>query len=151
MGRTFTIRTQIARPVAEVFDAIVSRDRLVGYFAGGSSGDLEEGSEITWTWHDTDDCPTAECPVLVKKIVNNELIQLVIDSEKWLKTTDEAYDVIVTMELEALDEDNTMLSISEQGWKDNEEGIKGSYDNCEGWTHMALCLKAYLQHGIDLR
>jgi hypothetical protein len=44
-----------------------------------------------------------------------------------------------------------MLSISEQGWKTDAPGIKGSLDNCGGWTHMAMCLKAYIEHGIDLR
>ena len=44
-----------------------------------------------------------------------------------------------------------MLSISESGWKTDREGLKGSHDNCSGWTHMAMCLKAYLEHGLDLR
>lgn len=151
MARTFRVRTRIVRPVADVFDAVVRRDQLTRYFARGSSGDLEEGREITWTWGESADCPTAECPVVVRKIEENRRIELVIDSRKWLKTTDEAYDVVVTMEFEALDDGATMLSISEDGWKEDEEGIAGSYDNCEGWTHMAACLKAYLQHGIDLR
>ncbi len=46
---------------------------------------------------------------------------------------------------------STMLSISEQGWLTDEAGLKGSHDNCSGWTHMALCLKAFVEHGIDLR
>ena len=55
------------------------------------------------------------------------------------------------MEFEALDDNSTMLSISESGWKTNAEGLKGSHDNCGGWQHMAMCMKAYLEYGIDLR
>ena len=44
-----------------------------------------------------------------------------------------------------------MLSISESGWKTDEEGLKGSHDNCGGWQQMAMCLKAYLEYDIDLR
>jgi len=50
-----------------------------------------------------------------------------------------------------LEDGATMLSISEEGWKTDAEGLKGSHDNCGGWTHMVMCLKAYIEHGIDLR
>jgi uncharacterized protein YndB with AHSA1/START domain len=78
------------------------------------------------------------------------LIELALDSKEWEKTQSEAYEVLVIFEFEEL-EDGTMLSISEQGWKTDAPGIKGSLDNCGGWTHMAMCLKAYIEHGIDLR
>ena len=63
----------------------------------------------------------------------------------------ESYPVKVIFEFEALDDGNTMLSISEEGWKTDADGLKGSHDNCGGWTHMAMCLKAWIEHGIDLR
>ena len=88
--------------------------------------------------------------VVVRKVVTNELIELAIDSKEWDKTKDDAYEVLVIFEFEELD-DGTMLSISEQGWKTDADGLKGSHDNCEGWTHMTMCLKAYLEHDIDLR
>ena len=44
-----------------------------------------------------------------------------------------------------------MVRISESGWRETPAGLKASYDNCGGWMHMALCLKAYLEHGINLR
>ncbi len=74
-----------------------------------------------------------------------------MDSNEWHKTTGRSYDVVVTLEFEALDNGGTRLSISEAGWMTDAEGLKGSHDNCSGWTHMAMCLKAYLEHGIDLR
>ena len=88
--------------------------------------------------------------VAVSKTKPAALIELAIDSREWDKTKDEAYEVLVIFEFEEL-EDGTMLSISEQGWKTDADGLKASHDNCGGWTHMAMCLKAYIEHGIDLR
>lgn len=145
MSRNYTVRTKIKRPVADVFEAIVSSDKMKKYFLDGASSDLVEGREITWRWDHY-----GENPVTVRKIVQNELIELAIDSREWDKTKNEAYEVRVIFEFEEL-EDGTMLSISEAGWKTDADGLKGSHDNCGGWTHMAMCLKAYLEHGIDLR
>ena len=143
MTKSYTVNTQIARPVADVYDAVVSSDRLNRYFTNQSSGDLKEGDRVTWHWGDH--------PVTVRKVEPNRRIELVLDSNEWHKTTGRSYDVVVTLEFEALDNGGTRLSISEEGWMTDAEGLKGSHDNCSGWTHMAMCLKAYLEHGIDLR
>ena len=145
MSRNYTVQTKIKRPVADVFDAVVSSERMKNYFVDGASSDLIEGKEVTWRWDHY-----GENPVVVRKVVKNELVELAIDSREWDKTKDEAYEVLVIFEFEEL-EDGTMLSISEQGWKTDADGLKGSHDNCGGWTHMAMCLKAYIEHGIDLR
>lgn len=146
MSRTFRIRTQINKPVADVFAAVVSSDSLINYFADRTSGDLQEGKVIVWNWEDYGDHP-----VTVTKVKENELIEFVLSSLDWQKSDEDAYDVTVTMEFEAIEDNRTMLSISESGWKESADGIKGSYDNCEGWTNMVMCLKAYLEYGIDLR
>ena len=145
MARNYRVQTKIKRPVAEVFDAVVSSEKMKHYFIDGASSDLIEGETVIWHWNHY-----GENPVVVRKVVANELIELAIDSKEWEKTKDEAYEVLVIFEFEQL-EDGTMLSISEQGWKTDADGLKGSHDNCEGWTHMTMCLKAYLEHDIDLR
>jgi len=145
MSRNYTVRTRIARPVADVFDAIVSSDRMKRYFVNDASSDLVEGKTVAWRWDHY-----GENPVEVKRVVPNELIELALNSKEWDKTKSEAYEVLVIFEFEQL-EDGTMLSISEQGWKTDTDGLKGSHDNCSGWTHMAMCLKAYIEHDIDLR
>jgi uncharacterized protein YndB with AHSA1/START domain len=146
MTRNYTVRTKIRRPVAEVFDAVVSSDKLRAYFTDSASGDLKEGEEIIWHWNEY-----GEFPVVVDTVVANKLIELTLDSKKWQKTRNEAYDVRVILEFEALDDGTTMLSISESGWKTDAAGLKGSHENCGGWTHMAMCLKGWIEHGIDLR
>ena len=145
MSRNYTVQTKILRPVADVFDAVVKTERMKKYFIDGATSDLVEGKEVTWRWDHY-----GENPVTVRKVIANKLIELAIDSKEWDKTIDEAYEVLVIFEFEELEE-GTMLSISEQGWKTDADGLKGSHDNCGGWTHMAMCLKAYLEYGIDLR
>ena len=144
--RNYTVQTKIQRPVGEVFDAIVNNITICKYFTDKTSGSLQEGQRIIWTWDSWGDFP-----VIVKRITDNKLIHLEIDSREWKKTEDSAYKVDVLLELELLDHDSTMLSISERGWKTDESGLKGSHDNCSGWTHMAMCLKAFVEHGIDMR
>jgi len=146
MPANYTVRTKINKPVVEVFDAIVSSATIIKYFTNGSSGDLIEGEEVIWHWDDY-----GSNPVLVKTVRPNALIELTLNSKNWQKTKDDAYEVLVSIEFESLDDESTMLSISESGWRTDAEGLKGSHDNCGGWQHMAMCLKAFLEYGIDLR
>lgn len=144
--RNYTVQTQIARPDSEVYQAIVDEQQLSQYFVEKSSGPLREGSRIVWNWGKWGDYP-----VTVKTMIPNQRIEFELNSTEWKKTTENGYGVLVIVELETLSENSTMLSISESGWLHDEPGYKASHDNCGGWTHMQLCLKAYLEYGIDLR
>lgn len=144
--RNYTVRTRINKPVAEVFNAVVDSKTIIKYFVNRTSSDMISGEKITWVWDEYGDGE-----VIVKRVVENELIELGLDSRNWQKTADEAYEVTVAFEFESLDEKTTMVSISESGWRHDEAGYQGSHDNCGGWQDMLLCLKAYLEYGIDLR
>ena len=146
MHRNYTVSTKVNRPVNEVFDAIVSNDQLSKYFTGSSSGDIAVGERIVWHWD-----AWGDFPVVVTAVDANRRIELTLNSRDWQKTSEDAYDVRVIFEFEESDEGETLLSISEEGWRTDDEGLKGSHDNCGGWMHMTLCLKGYLEHGIDLR
>ena len=147
MARNYSVQTKIQRPIEDVFNAIIKRDELCQYFTDRTSGDLEEGKEIHWHWKHYD----PELPVFVNSILPHSRIELTLDSKEWKKTIDDSYPVRVIFELEELEDGNTMLIISEEGWLTDAEGLKASHDNCGGWTHMAMCLKGWLEHGIDLR
>ncbi len=111
MARNYTVNTRITRPVDDVFDAVVSSERLCRYFSDKSSGNLTEGKRVIWHFGEWGDYP-----VIVTKVVPNELIQLSLDAKDW-KKTDDSYDVAVIFEFETLENGDTMLSISEEGWK----------------------------------
>ena len=66
-----------------------------------------------------------------------------VPGEKW--RTD------VTIRFSAVDGDRTKVEIEEGGWDDSEAGRKASYGNCMGWSQMLCALKAWVEHGINLR
>lgn len=52
----------------------------------------------------------------------------------------------------ALVEDGrTQLTIEESEFKQNGSGLEASYNNCEGWIGMMCAMKAFLEHGINVR
>ena len=65
MARNYTVSTRISKPVADVFDAVVSSDKLANYFASGSS-DLIEGETVIWHWEGY-----GEATVVVEKAVDS--------------------------------------------------------------------------------
>jgi len=146
MARNFTVSTRVARPIDEVFRAVTSRETLCRYFCEQASSDLLPGAKVSWTWEQW-----GSYPVVVDKVIPNERIEVVLDSKTWKKTTAVAYDVRVIMEFSSLEDGGTLVTISEEGWRTDAEGLKGSHDNCGGWQHMLVCLKGYMEHGIDLR
>ncbi|SFZ83183.1 Uncharacterized conserved protein YndB, AHSA1/START domain [Devosia enhydra] len=144
----FTVSGRIARPVREVFEAVVDPAKLSGYFTtGGAKGRLETGATVTWDFHDF---PGA-FPVTVVEVVPERRIVL-----RWEAAPDDdpggLYDTTVTMEFEPLDGDTrTRVSITEEGFRPSAAGFKSAFGNCEAWTGMLCGMKVYVEHGITLR
>jgi uncharacterized protein YndB with AHSA1/START domain len=145
MDLKFKVSGRISRPVHEVFEAVADPAKLSGYFTtGGAKGRLETGKTVTWDFHDF---PGA-FPVHVVEMVPDRRIVL-----RWDGENAEAPDGLttVTMTFEEVDGDRTLVTISEEGWRQNEAGLKDSYGNCQGWMQMLCAMKAYVEHGINLR
>lgn len=142
MELKFTVQTKVQKPVAEVFDAIYNPSKLSKYFTtAGSTGPLDEGTTVMWSWHDY----PGSYAVHVKKTVPNELIAF-----EW-EAGGGGYNTLTEITFESLGESETLVKITESGWKEDEKGLKDSYGNCFGWTEMTCCLKAWLEYGINLR
>jgi uncharacterized protein YndB with AHSA1/START domain len=142
MELQFQVYGKIARPVAEVFDAVYNPTKLSGYFTtGGASAPLVEGSTVTW---DFADFPGA-FPVQVRKVERDRLIEL-----EW-KAGDGDYTTRTRLEFEPLEGGATLVRISEGKWKENQRGLDASYGNCMGWTQMLCAMKLYVERGINLR
>jgi uncharacterized protein YndB with AHSA1/START domain len=142
MSLGFRVSGRIAKPVGEVFDAVVNPAKLSGYFTTikGASAPLVTGTTVIW-WGDI--------PVEVDRIVKDRQIVL-----RWDATDDKgkpAYKTRIEMNFEPLDDGATFVTIAEAGWHDDAAGLKKSYLNCEGWAQMLACMKAYLEYGINLR
>ena len=142
MELRFQVYGKIAKPVAEVFDAVYNPTKLSGYFTtGGASAPLVEGSTVTW---DFADFPGA-FPVQVRKVERNRLIEL-----EW-KANDGDYTTRTRFEFEPLEGGATLVRISEGSWRETQQGLDASYGNCMGWTQMLCALKMYVERGINLR
>jgi uncharacterized protein YndB with AHSA1/START domain len=152
----FKVATKIQKPLVEVFDAVYNPKKLSQYFAtAGASAPLVEGTVVNWRFADCD----CDAPVKVSKVVPNQLIAFSWEaSDAELNPQTQKFEIIalkydthVEVRFEALDASNTLVSISEGTWHENEQGLKSSYGNCMGWTNMLGCLKAYVEYGINLR
>lgn len=142
MELKFRVHSKIARPVAEVFDAVYNPDKLRHYFTTASaSGPLEEGTTVIWRFADY----PGDTPVEVKQVVPGKLIVF-----EW-GASDGTYNTRVEMTFEAVDAKTTLVGISESGWHETPSGLASSYGNCMGWTQMLCCLKAFTEYGINLR
>jgi uncharacterized protein YndB with AHSA1/START domain len=153
MKLSFKVQVRIAKPIAEVFEAVVNPKELSKYFTtGGSSGRIEEGKTIIWQFADF----PGEVPVTVKKVVAPSLIEIqwaVSDGDNSSGRSPERPTDTSRMQMifEKLTDNSTMVSIGESGWRSDEVGLADSYSKCSGWTQMQASLKAYLEHGINLR
>ena len=152
MELKFKVAARIAKPVEEVYEAVVNPDHLSAYFTtGGAKGRIEKGATVMWDFHDF----PGEFPVTVIDAVQNEKIVL-----EWAATQPDGtpiedpsatYDTRMNMTFESLDDGRTLITVTEGGWTPDEGGLEASYGNCEGWMQMMCSLKAWLEHGINLR
>lgn len=132
---------QVLKPAAEVFDAIVDPDKMKNYFIGSSTGIMKDGEVLTWKFPEMD----IEFPVTIGKIEENKYI-----SYHWDGAMD-GEQTFVEMNLKAVTDDITFISVTEKSKENNEAGIKWLKNNTEGWANFLACLKAWLEYGVHLR
>lgn len=129
---------QIQKPVNEVFENIVNPDRMVNYFIATSSGKMENGAELIWTFPEFEQ----ECPVSNIRLIPEKLIEF-----KW----DVGKGTIVSIELKEQSDKSTLVRVTEDGKENDEAGLKWFAGNTEGWANFLACLKAFSEYGINLR
>jgi uncharacterized protein YndB with AHSA1/START domain len=156
MDLRFQVQAKISRPRDEVFDAVYNPSKLSGYFTtGGANGPLAEGTTVIWRFADF----PGDVPVTVKKVVPGQSIVLEwaaseydqFDMENHQLPPEAGYNTRVEMTFESLSPGTTLVKVAESGWRENQKALNSSYGNCQGWTHMTCCLKAWIEHGINLR
>lgn len=131
----------IAKPRETVFQAFVQPDQLARYFVSRSSGPLEAGKTVVWTWEREQVSDDTHCVELVP----NERVVLAWKAYKI------DYQTRFTLSVQDAGEGRTKVTVEETGWRRDEPGIDSAIEHSAGWMHMLLCMKAYLEHGIDLR
>ena len=131
---------QILKPVSEVFDAIVDPDKMSNYFISKSDGRIEEGKILNWEFPEFE----GSWPVTILKVEPDKHIAFSWEGASGHQTQAE-------ISLEKRENNATLVRILEKSMENNEEGIKWLLSNTEGWSFFLACLKAYLEHGINLR
>ena len=149
MNPTYAVYTHIDRPVSDVFDAVVDHN-VFGKVFCQSSGDLLEGTHVTW------DNGAYACDVYVDKVIANERIELTFRPADFaipeLRNGDQRdYEAKIVFLFESADIGGTLVTLCEYGWGSDRRSVLQSYGHCSGWQDMLMCLKALLVFGIDLR
>lgn len=133
------VQLGIMRSASEIFEAVVNPDIMTRYFISGSTGRMESGKTLTWTWTDYE----GEHEVKVGKIEKDKVV-----SFEW---SGSGVNCVVVITLEPRGNDKTLVMITESEWPADYKGANQCMGQVEGWTHFLMCMKAYLEHGIDLR
>jgi uncharacterized protein YndB with AHSA1/START domain len=141
---SFTVSGHISRPPREVYEAVADPEQLSRYFTtGGARGRLELGAEVSWNFADF----PGRFPVTVVEAAAPR--RLVI---RWQGQASVAPETTTTFEFEPVDEGaRTLVTITESSWQLTEDGAANAFGNASGWTGMLAALKAWLEHGINLR
>jgi uncharacterized protein YndB with AHSA1/START domain len=158
MQLRFQVQAKIQKPVAEVFNAVYNPKKLSEYFtSGGADGPLDEGRAVLWTFSDMAG-QSKTIPIKVQKMLLNKLIRFKWQASEGIYAPEEGkiphlggYETTVDIIFEALNKNETLVKIIEGEWRPTEDGLLGSYQNCQGWMNMSCCLKAYTEYGINLR
>lgn len=143
---SFTVSGRVARPAAEVYEAVADPAQLSHYFTtGGARGRLEAGADVSW---DFADFPGRFRVTVVEAEAPRRLVIEWAGSEAMA----ESGRTRTAFEFSPVDGGaRTLVTITESSWRATEAGAKSAFGNCEGWTGMLVALKAWVEHGINLR
>lgn len=134
------VALQIQKPVHDVFEAIVDPAQMTNYFIAKSTGRMEEGAVLTWSFPEF----PLEFPVRIGTVRKNEYI-----SYYWEGS--DGKELLVEMTLIPYRGDSTVVTITEGSMEPNEAGLAWLKGNTEGWANFLACLKAWVEYGINLR
>ena len=131
---------QISKSKAEVFDAIANPEKMSNYFISESTGYMVEVEFITWRFPEFE----GEVLIEVKRVITDELISFVWEGAKTKR-------LLVSIGLKEMPDKSTVVIVTEGKMDNDKAGIQWFGGNTEGWANFLACLKAFLEHGINLR
>ena len=129
----------IQKPAKDVFEAIVNPEKMNKYFITTSTGRMESGKNLTWTWEDYD----AEHQIKVGKIEKDKLVSFTWEGS--------GVECLVVITLEQKGDNQTLVKITESDWPVDYKGALKCMGQVEGWTHFLCCLKAFIEYDVNLR
>jgi uncharacterized protein YndB with AHSA1/START domain len=128
----------IRKPVAEVFEAFVDPSITTKFWFTKSSGRLEAGKSVTWTW----EMYGASTHVTAKVVEPNKRIVIEWDGYSGRTTVEWKF---------AHKAAGTFVSITESGWTgDGDALVEYATGSTQGFTWTLAGLKALLEHNVRL-
>jgi uncharacterized protein YndB with AHSA1/START domain len=130
----------IRRPVSEVFEAFVNPDITTKFWFTESTGRLEKGKEVEWTWKMYD----VTAVVHVTELTHDRSIRI-----QWgPKGAPRSH---AAWTFEPLDDHATFVSIEMDGFAGDEEAVfHNLIGSVGGFCWVLAGLKAWLEHEIRL-
>jgi uncharacterized protein YndB with AHSA1/START domain len=129
----------IRKPVAQVFEAFVNPDLTTRFWFTKSSGKLEPGKQVQWSWEMFD----LSIPVTVKAVEANRRIVIEWPGQKGPRTVEWTF---VPQK-----DGTTFVAIREEGFAGNgDELVQQATDSTQGFSLLLAGLKAYLEHEVRL-
>jgi uncharacterized protein YndB with AHSA1/START domain len=129
----------IRRPVEQVFEAFVDPVQITHFWFTESSGRLETGATVTWTW----EMYGASDEIAVIEVIENQRVEF-----RW-SGPDEPNTVVWTFT--PLDADRTFVEIVNHGFSGSgEQRTAAALDSMGGFCWVLAGAKAWLEHGIEL-
>jgi uncharacterized protein YndB with AHSA1/START domain len=127
----------IRKPTSEVFNSFIDPEITKNFWFTKSSGKLEQGKNITWTW----EMYNISVTVYVRLVTPNE--KIVIEWQTPVTT--------VEFNFKTLSSGDTYVTIRHFGFdKTGDDLLATIKDSVGGFTTVLDGLKAYLEHGINL-
>ena len=136
MTLTSSATIQIQKPIDQVYESIINPTHMTNYFISESNGRLETGKELLWEFPEF----PGRYPISNIQVEPNLSVSFVWDPE-----------TVVRIGLEAQEDNSTVVKVTEGAKENNEQNLKWLADNSSGWGNFLACMKAYLDHGINLR
>ena len=129
----------IRKPVAEVFEAFVDPEITTRFWFTKSTGRLEAGKHITWTWEMYD----ISVQVNVEEVEEGKRILIEWGNYGSMTSVEWGFTPYET--------DKTYVSITNSGFQgDGDKVVKDALDSKGGFTWVLAGLKALLEHGLEL-
>jgi uncharacterized protein YndB with AHSA1/START domain len=133
-----SVQDRILAPPNEVRDAIVDPDRMSGYFISAGDKPMQADTTVHWEFADVGgalDVDVAD--------VRDDHIRF-----HWQAS---GVPTLVDVELQPGGGASTVVKITESEWPMDDDGVARALEQTAGWTDFLCSLKAYVQHGVNLR
>ncbi|MEP3211474.1 MAG: SRPBCC family protein [Maribacter sp.] len=128
----------IRKPIAKVFDAFIHPEITTKFWFTKSSGKLEEGKTIDWTWEMFDHTAS----IYVISIIPNEKIIIQWGSDK---------EAIAEWIFKSMGANKTFITITNTGLRGTTNEIMAQIrDATGGFSWVLAGAKAYLEHDLEL-